>query len=534
MDNDSVWSAIKFVLYPRYTTVYDLERLIKHSVVVPKKIISADFKYSDDPYRRLVQLTIARFRPLIKRKGDRVFVTKDDVGFWADNTFRLIETLIEIDAIDFARALARSFISVYFYLLTIYALWSDSSIPSPPFMQKGKFEEGALEFLLEIVSSPRFRKILEELDIIDEFMFSLSAYAISLSVPLELSEKKKGLRKKLREILVFSDSVESVLDRIEEVELKRPESLRYVASDILYFIGNIARTAIPEAKDAKNSLIKSLDKLYRKMSEQEYTYKDLTWETTKEMVSAVRYLLNSEIESSIKILEKVGEHILKEKLKGLKISERITLRVLPETQALLPFLVSVPINLADNITAISVNHLLNDLVNEILGSYLESKMVFSTILSLDSSEISAFIRKAMENPLSSVSLIQIFGAPSAWILETALMVAGIDEEKKKKIIPKAIEALLDYLGNVMDITKRLIEGPLNFGVGRKIGCAHLLREVTFLSYRLTEEVSNIIKSMPSGKRFLNLIEEATELIDKIYKQRKVVREEEEKIEELII
>jgi len=534
MNNDLVWSALKFILYPRHTTVFDLERLVRYCKAPPKKIISAEFKYSDDPYCRLTQLTIARFRPLIKRRGKKILVTKDDVSFWADNTFRLIETLMEINVVDFARALARSFMSVYFYMLTIYALWSDASIPSPPFMHKGEFEEGALEFLLEIISSPRFRKILEDLDIIDEFMFSLSAYAISLSVPLELSEKKKGLRKKLREILVFRDSVESVLDRVEEVELKRPESLRYVASDILYLVGNIVRTAIPEAKDVKNSLIKSLDKLYRKMSEQEYTYRDLVWETTKEIVLAIRHLLNSDMESSIKILEKIGEHILKEKLKGLKISERITLRVLPETQALLPFLVSVPINLADNITAISVNHLLNDLVNEVLGSYLESKMVFSTILSMDSSEISDFIRKSMESPLSSVLLIQIFGAPSAWILETALMVAGIDEGKKRKIIPKALEVLLDYLGSIIDITKKLIEGPLNFGVGRKIGCAHLLREVTFLSYRLTEEVSNVIKTMPQGKKFLNLVEEATELIDKIYKQRKITREEEEKIEELII
>ncbi len=529
--DDAYWSAIKLILFPKFSTVFDIYRLVKNCDKDPRELLKSRNIENLDLHKKLICLAISRFRPIIRRRGGIIIVREQDIRHWIDTSLSIIETLIGLDENEFAKAMTRNFISTYFYLLTVYALWRDASPATRKFLMIGKFEDKALEALLEVISEARMKKVLEKLDMEDEFGFSLATYAYSLSVAFSFSGRKEKLEEKLGGILSFREDIDAIIEKLKDYEGKNMESIRQIISDVVYLVGNMVKISV-DNKDLRNSIARSFGRISEFISRHDYLNKDIVWNVTKFVVSAMRYLLDGQIENFFEAFRECGKLILMEKISSVKISERLIFRVLPEIQAFIPTLVSVPINLSDTLTSISPNHLLNDLISEVLGCFLETKMALASMLIVDLDDLYKSMSGLISDPLASVPMIFVVGAPSAWLLETAITISGMDQQRQKITLEKTIKVLGMYIKMLLDITKDLIHGPLDFSIGRKIGASHLLREVTFLTLRLSEEVIKIIKSIPGGKRFLNIIDEATKVIEEIYGRGRIVQEE--KIEELIV
>ncbi len=534
-DTDVYWSSIKLLTFPRLTTVYDIARIIESLTVEPKSLVSGNYtSLPEKPTIRLPHLAVMCFRPIIRRKKRGFLARSDDIESWITRTVRIIETLLSLNEIKFARAISRQWINTYFYLLTMYALWNGLSPSQKEGIHRGEFEEKAFTILLNAMDDPLLLDIFERLGLRHEFEFSIGAYASALYSALSLAsnESRNRLIRDLDKILTQREIFNKIMEMTEQKYVGSFESAKFIVDNMTYALSNYIRGAIiSEHEDHINNITTIIRILRNIMSTYDARYKDLVWLITSQISESILNALNNNIDKAVSILEGTGRKILDEALGSMKFDERIVLRLMPEAQALLPAFVPLPINLSDVLSSVSINHTLNDIVNEILGVFLETKMLLASIMLLDEKKMLDFLLSAMQKPLASATLIFLLGSPSAWLLESALTAVGMMPKKGKKTLSRVVRVLTDYIDDILKTTKRLIDTKLGFITGKRICASHLLRETSFLVLRLTNEAVKAIEDIPNGKAFLSIVDSAVRYAEEIYGHPKIKKEE--FVEELI-
>ena len=134
--------------------------------------------------------------------------------------------------------------------------------------------------------------------------------------------------------------------------------------------------------------------------------------------------------------------------------------------------------------------------------------------------------------ITKILIIVTIHAGKKLVSPTTIMPIGTREDKNIKLLEKILDVLGRYLTTVKEHTEKLIEGPLGFNIGKRIGASHLLREASFLTFRLTDEAIRIIESAKNGREFLTIVDNINRTVEDIYGFPRVRREEYQ--EELII
>ncbi len=527
MNNNIFWSSIKFILLPHYSNIYDLRSILEKTKINLDDISDKNIPQKRDPYEKLAVIALSLFRPIARGKFRSVKILKKDLENWFNATIDLLRIMIEIKKNKIAKSIIRRFLSKFFYLLTIYTVWSNPLPSNRVLFGRGEFEKGALDFLLQIPTNKKFNDIINNLDLSKEIRFIFASYAITLQNALETTKNPDpDLMKKLEPILSKAMNIDDILAELENIGKRSKDHIRNLIYDVIYIITAMIKQKLIKEKTKIEELKRVLSRIGAYIESTKTEFEDIIWKCTLYINNCIEALFGDSIHDAVNSLRELGAIIINEKSTNTKLSERLLLRIHPETFALLPALIPININLVDELTNVSLNYFLNDLINETLGTMVELRILLSSILILDKDTIYKFLMESIRDPLASVALHFILGSLSAWLLESSITLSGGGQDIS--LLSNAIYVLYQYLKNIYELSENILKS-VDSPLSKKIILSYLLREFTFLAMRLNEDAISLIKKAPKGKELMNLIEKISQILEEIFgatKEKKIERMEE--------
>ena len=525
-DKDII-ASLKLLLFPRFTTIWDLFILSQKADIEIEEVTNNLTKLSKDIRKRLAQLTLSRIRPLLRRKNRRSYIYAEDIRFWLHSIYEIIIALRDLKRKDDARAIAFNFLSIYFFIITLYAIWRGAG-PSNlvELMGKGEIERESINELLKVVQSERWRNLFSSINFSDAFNSLLIMYASSLKKMLEYSDKKirETLYLELHPILNVvekDDEIVNYYQRILEKKKLDPQFLRVFLSSIIMPLDALAKEfIIKHGEKSSDSLLKMVDMLST-FKDNSLRFNDLGLESIQTSIRIVKALLSNDLLKAIKELRSFGEKLMAEKKITIGVTERALLKIPPEIYSMPPPITPPPIELRDRLADASLLTTVNEVIEEVISSGLERKSLLRIPLIVKPAIFEKFLFHALSNPITSLALLFLIGVPIAFLLETSIILLDIDKGKiPNELITSLFKISYKLLLTTYNMT-RYLEKKYGWKTteNRRLLSFYIYRDIFFTSTLLTHKIQEYLKTEKTGKKLLKVLQEVYRYLEGIHGKR---------------
>ncbi len=541
---DDVLVAIKYLLFPTTTSIWDLKQVtdrIDTNVNEVIKLKADEFKNIRDARERLIKLTIARFKPIFRAKGEKVVVSSDLVDAWISETKLIARTLIELDYPQYAKAFLIEWISVYFLLVTLYVVWKGGGPKIlQQFIEKGEFEEEAFERLLKIQNDEDFWDLCEKVGLRRLFELAIAIHAKSLEKTISyLSEKdRSSLSARISPILEKKDNLLNVFKRtLNELESHDYMNRKLFLLMLPTVLEALTRTLIVRQEDlgSNNDTEEILNLLKNNLDKIEIAGEEITdlGDIVLQEVTKISALINSEeVDSVVRTLRTIGERYLKTAMNAFGMTSMTILKVSPDIILAAVPLTPPPISVYDKLSPKTIVLITQDALEEIANWNFEAKIIFKAAIIRKPNVFKKVIEAIENDPLAFTGLRLIMGDPIPFILEALLPIAEI--ENLSKINEDKIHEIVELLNYVMRKFMEACEYLKRKGLEdndwlRTIFLYYIHRLLFFIAPRLTSNLRKILSNY-GGQDFLLLYEKLSKKVEALYP--KVKEKEGEDISEL--
>lgn|GEM_PF-6637984 len=541
---DDVLVAIKYLLFPTTTSIWDLKQVtdrIDTNVNEVIKLKADEFKNIRDARERLIKLTIARFKPIFRAKGEKVVVSSDLVDAWISETKLIARTLIELDYPQYAKAFLIEWISVYFLLVTLYVVWKGGGPKIlQQFIEKGEFEEEAFERLLKIQNDEDFWDLCEKVGLRRLFELAIAIHAKSLEKTISyLSEKdRSSLSARISPILEKKDNLLNVFKRtLNELESHDYMNRKLFLLMLPTVLEALTRTLIVRQEDlgSNNDTEEILNLLKDNLDKIEIAGEEITdlGDIVLQEVTKISALINSEeVDSVVRSLRTIGERYLKTAMNAFGMTSMTILKVSPDIILAAVPLTPPPISVYDKLSPKTIVLITQDALEEIANWNFEAKIIFKAAIIRKPNVFKKVIEAIENDPLAFTGLRLIMGDPIPFILEALLPIAEI--ENLSKINEDKIHEIVELLNYVMRKFMEACEYLKRKGLEdndwlRTIFLYYIHRLLFFIAPRLTSNLRKILSNY-GGQDFLLLYEKLSKKVEALYP--KVKEKEGEDISEL--
>jgi len=541
---DDVLVAIKYLLFPTTTSIWDLKQVtdrIDTNVNEVIKLKADEFKNIRDARERLIKLTIARFKPIFRAKGEKVVVSSDLVDAWISETKLIARTLIELGYPQYAKAFLIEWISVYFLLVTLYVVWKGGGPKIlQQFIEKGEFEEEAFERLLKIQNDEDFWDLCEKVGLRRLFELAIAIHAKSLEKTISyLSEKdRSSLSARISPILEKKDNLLNVFKRtLNELESHDYMNRKLFLLMLPTVLEALTRTLIVRQEDlgSNNDTEEILNLLKDNLDKIEIAGEEITdlGDIVLQEVTKISALINSEeVDSVVRSLRTIGERYLKTAMNAFGMTSMTILKVSPDIILAAVPLTPPPISVYDKLSPKTIVLITQDALEEIANWNFEAKIIFKAAIIRKPNVFKKVIEAIENDPLAFTGLRLIMGDPIPFILEALLPIAEI--ENLSKINEDKIHEIVELLNYVMRKFMEACEYLKRKGLEdndwlRTIFLYYIHRLLFFIAPRLTSNLRKILSNY-GGQDFLLLYEKLSKKVEALYP--KVKEKEGEDISEL--
>ena len=541
---DDVLVAIKYLLFPTTTSIWDLKQVtdrIDTNVNEVIKLKADEFKNIRDARERLIKLTIARFKPIFRAKGEKVVVSSDLVDAWISETKLIARTLIELGYPHYAKAFLIEWISVYFLLVTLYVVWKGGGPKIlQQFIEKGEFEEEAFERLLKIQNDEDFWDLCEKVGLRRLFELAIAIHAKSLEKTISyLSEKdRSSLSARISPILEKKDNLLNVFKRtLNELESHDYMNRKLFLLMLPTVLEALTRTLIVRQEDlgSNNDTEEILNLLKDNLDKIEIAGEEITdlGDIVLQEVTKISALINSEeVDSVVRTLRTIGERYLKTAMNAFGMTSMTILKVSPDIILAAVPLTPPPISVYDKLSPKTIVLITQDALEEIANWNFEAKIIFKAAIIRKPNVFKKVIEAIENDPLAFTGLRLIMGDPIPFILEALLPIAEI--ENLSKINEDKIHEIVELLNYVMRKFMEACEYLKRKGLEdndwlRTIFLYYIHRLLFFIAPRLTSNLRKILSNY-GGQDFLLLYEKLSKKVEALYP--KVKEKEGEDISEL--
>ncbi len=541
---DDVLVAIKYLLFPTTTSIWDLKQVtdrIDTNVNEVIKLKADEFKNIRDARERLIKLTIARFKPIFRAKGEKVVVSSDLVDAWISETKLIARTLIELGYPQYAKAFLIEWISVYFLLVTLYVVWKGGGPKIlQQFIEKGEFEEEAFERLLKIQNDEDFWDLCEKVGLRRLFELAIAIHAKSLEKTISyLSEKdRSSLSARISPILEKKDNLLNVFKRtLNELESHDYMNRKLFLLMLPTVLEALTRTLIVRQEDlgSNNDTEEILNLLKDNLDKIEIAGEEITdlGDIVLQEVTKISALINSEeVDSVVRTLRTIGERYLKTAMNAFGMTSMTILKVSPDIILAAVPLTPPPISVYDKLSPKTIVLITQDALEEIANWNFEAKIIFKAAIIRKPNVFKKVIEAIENDPLAFTGLRLIMGDPIPFILEALLPIAEI--ENLSKINEDKIHEIVELLNYVMRKFMEACEYLKRKGLEdndwlRTIFLYYIHRLLFFIAPRLTSNLRKILSNY-GGQDFLLLYEKLSKKVEALYP--KVKEKEGEDISEL--
>jgi len=250
-------------------------------------------------------------------------------------------------------------------------------------------------------------------------------------------------------------------------------------------------------------------------------FRDINMESIKVSLSIVENLLKNNVEKAIKILEKFSKILFAEKMKNIGLSERINLRIAPEIFSIPPPIFPPPISISDRLSDVSLFNIVNETLEELITSSLERKNIFRIPLIINPRDFQKFISRGVKDPMLSFGLSYLIGIPSAFLLETMLVILETEKTGEKDqidLISDISNIINELLRETLSLAKNMCDSLGDHSL-RKIVSFYLLRDLFFASSFLTTKLKEKLQKSEKGKSLLHTIESVSKFLEIISGQK---------------
>jgi len=532
LEDKSFTAAIKLLLFPRFTTIWDILLLhLNADISIEDAIIHRRFDDSN-LIKKLSKLALARVRPVVRRENNKTIINVDDIDFWLNSELEIIKTLRDLGKLDLARAVAFDFSSIYFLLLTFYALWKNGAPRNLiPLIEKGEFHQDALNKLLSVLDSKEWQKLFKSVNFYDAFTFLITIYSFSLKKILMQSKDKvkERLFSDLKNFLERSGDLITLEKYRDALDKDKYISKIYYSSIAMPIEALLRETIFRKKRELKvilKTLISILSSL-RGISQKAEKYTDLQLKNLEVTAEVSENIILGNTKNAIEKINELGHIILKEKVYNIGISERLLLKFPPEIYSLPPPLVSPPIGIGDALSELSFFTILNEVIEETITSNMELKAILRAALITNPRTFEKFLIQVLVSPAASLAFLFTIGTPLAFLLETVIPLIEIeDANNSREIIREIIQIATHVLKNMNSITRFIIT-KYKWGASdlQRIITFYLYREIFFASNLITPKLREFLSKDPAGIEFLKTFEEISKFLEKIYRRRVEKRED---------
>ncbi len=531
------YRAIKLILFPRYSTIWDIFLLLKDLSTSSRTPKNLDF-LPKDPNIRLAGLALSHMDPIIIRTTDKSIVKEKNISDWLERSKLILETLIELKDYTSARAFVIEFISTYFFLVTLYVMQQIDKKSLREMFGSIKFDDGAIVQLMNFIKSESWKNVLVKLDVYDAFDVLLRFYAFSIKEMIKKLNKDviEDISKKLAPLLeLFKNEEElfALYERtINKVISKRDGFLsKMLSSSIIILIEGYARCFLTNDRNVeslnrlKKFLIKSRE-LYE-FSKSFSNYSDvgvLSFHTSIEILSGI---IDNNIERAMGILRSLGLLLIKEKEEIIGVTERSMLKLPPEIFSLPPPLTPPPINMVDRLSPSNFLLLANEILEEITTSGLERKNILKTALLMNPNYFKQFLFRSVSDPVSSFALLFLMGSPSVFLFETIIFITTqLTDSSSDRLLCDIISSLDILLRVKKNIVQHLdARYKERYPYVTQLASFYLYRDSFLISLMMTNETRQKIVKTTSGKRLMKTLNEIYNYLEKIYGKTPLVKKE---------
>lgn len=527
MQLNYTYRPIKLILFPRFTTLWDLFILINNTLKESSTGILELKKLSNDSKIRLLQLALAHMYPLADRLPDKIIIREKNVEKWLQTTYLTLETLIHTNDFNTAKAYALEFMSTFFFLITSYVVQRvEKNKEATSIIGKIELEDKSLKHLISIFDSNDWKGILQSIEMHQLFMMVARFYSLSIREMLNSVDEdvKKDLLRQLSAFINLSSHIDEIIPAYKAFIndlTKNPDSLtiRAFLSSLIIFVEGLIRHFLRENNNEILSHMKSiLGKIEEmKLSEFLIDYSDISVSGLETIVGILNALMTNNINDAVDKLRTFGSMLFDEKKKLIGVTERLMLKLPPEVFSIPPPFVPPPIELRDRLSSSSLLMVVNEALEEVVSSSLERKNLLKTLLIMKPKLFKRFLFLSITDPLASFALMFLIGLPSVFLFETIIAISTQSKNKHTSKLEEIIEILVLLLRTEKEITrymerkydqKRSFYGPLV--------AFYLYRDVFFISLIMTDKIKRELGKLKMGRILISEIEEIYKYLERLY------------------
>jgi len=537
MQEKQRYRAIKLLLFPRLTTIWDLFLMLSESSVNLKEILEEHYELKGNLDIKLIQLTLRQLKTLVKKTPEGVIIGSDDLTYWLKNSCLILDTLIEMNETESARAFVLEFISTLFFLITVYVMKKvNSGSETQKFLSQFKFDETAITKLIGVFSDKDLLKSFNKLGIMDLFDLLTRFYSISIKKMLEYSDidKENKIFIILDPFFKFSDEEEllQLYDKVINLAINEKNYflMKVIISSLIILIEGLSREILKTNRSTKISYLKKfLEKIIRANLSREIdiTYRDFSILGVYACVKILYNIVNNEIDAALNELNKLGSTLLREKVNLIGVTERVTLKLPPETFSLPPPFTPPPIELRDRLSSSTLLMIVNEILDEVISSGMERKNILKSALILAPNNFKKFLFRSIVDPLSSLALMFLIGIPSVFLFETIIFISTQHDKGFSTRITNEIINTLDKLMKAKDsVIKRLEKKYFHsYPDYTQVASFYVYRDVFFISLLMTDKIREELIKSRYGKELMETLENIYKYLEKIYGRAPIVRRE---------
>ncbi len=531
------YRAMKLILFPRLATIWDIFLITSKLSNNLEELLGSSNSVDTNKDNRLMQLSLRQMKSLFKRTSEGIIINSKDLSYWLENSYNILSTLIELNEAESAKAFFFDFISTFFFLLTVYAMKHiDNTSEMREFLNQFKFDENAIPTLLAILDDEKWNESLKTLGIIDLFRIITHFYAISIKTMLGRSDPRSNEKifNLLDPFLRFSSEKE-LLDEIDTViesaiAQKDYFPIRIILTSFTILLEGLSREILRENNSMALSKIKKyLEKIIRLdfLNTLQMTHRDLGILSLNTAIRILYDITRDNIEKAEKELREFGSILLKEKIGLIGVTERLLLKLPPETFSLPPPFTPPPIEPRDRLSSSSLLMVVNEILDEIISSGMERKNMMKIALILSPNNFIRLLFRSLSDPLASLGLMFLVGVPAVFLFEAIIFTVTQNNKEIPERVTNAIINALDLLLKAKDSILRRIENKYfkNNPDYNQIASFYLYRDTFLISLLMSDKIRDKLIKNANGRKLINTLEKIYKHLEKIYGKTPVIKRE---------
>ena len=517
---------LKFLFFPRATTIWDLDEILDKSSILRNGEI--DVKYIDQLSSE--DVIVLLFKKVIGEKEGKRKVDVDGVERFFKLTEGVVKNLIQAGLKWEAKIYYYRSLNMLTYLLSCYCVWeSNTENELKIYFGSGEMSEKAFENLMKSITEGFWLKMAELVDAKDVLYLILYSYLFSLETLLERlnGEKKDKILEKLKALKNFykainhSDVIKSIFSKVKEDNLLK-KIITVFSSALLetsFYIRKGRILSDADIDEIRSHILDNLGSLSSievdagRVSLEETLYK-FTYEVMKKVI-------DGDIDEAVKHFRELGKKIIEWKLTKFGSLEILPIQLPPEMISLtVPRSRKFDFDLLDYFDPSSLITLTNDILSYITswGREIRSLFRFTVFNSLEN--VKSFLSKAMKDPYSNTALLYTVGLPEVLYIDIAdsLLVNDKLAEKYENLINDLLIASYEILKEKTRKIQELLERSEGIEVEiNKVVGFYSYRTLYLLSPRLySPQIKEKLERLKTGAKIYELVEVISKINESIF------------------